>query len=761
MRYLFGLLFILMLMHSSNAQQRISKDELDFLKKNSKERPLLQNDNDFESSPDPSKWSSESAVILCQKTSFDFDKKGLSVGKRIGRNVTGVLFALPTLGTSLILANMNNETKIMVEEMERRKILLKDKFAIEQYSVLYFRLASEGDAFAARVIKKNGSRQELDLSDAIKIEDIRSVPGIFRSYTDGAISTTYRPIFFKLAVSDLEEGDIIEYEFRNYNVQKFYHNPSYMEFDPVYFLCNRELPVAKQIIEVATQDDRYHIGYKSLKGAPAFVPQTKDGKKIYRWEDVNREKMVDTRFVNDYMELPSVKFQMIYARNSGKNFIWSNDESNNSRDLTIDELAEKSKTFWYSPEKLQTTGDYTAGLKTNIESTVDNIYKSLKKRGAADGDEGEYIRKAYYAIRAQTMYSPWSDYAFAKVLSGLLSKKKIQHDILVSTSNTRTKLDKVAFTQEIAWVVRYKNRYYANPGEHGNPEELPARLSGNPTLVFSATDIKAKAVQDVMPLRDTFDNILTTSLKVSVDPALATNLVVEKAVEAKGLVKDDLIDEIITLTPYMEVDFRNYDAMSMWEGLSAREEEKATSLFNDQKKEWKEEKPKMMKAVAESEYGVNVENYTGFKLQQDGRNHKKRSLRYTENFVLGDLTARAGQDLVIALPTLVGKQPKISKEERNRTLPVDMRYPRVMSWTISFAIPAGYTAQGLEALNKTVSNNAGSFLSVAKVENNNVVLQVRKVYLVKNMEAGEWNNVTQILDAAYEFSQSKLVLQKL
>ena len=39
------------------------------------------------------------------------------------------------------------------------------------------------------------------------VEDIRSVPGIFRSYTDGAISTTYRPIFFKLAVSDLEEGD--------------------------------------------------------------------------------------------------------------------------------------------------------------------------------------------------------------------------------------------------------------------------------------------------------------------------------------------------------------------------------------------------------------------------------------------------------------------------------------------------------------------------------------------------------------------------
>jgi len=65
-----------------------------------------------------------------------------------------LVFALPTLGTSIYGANARNETSIIVEETERRRILLNDKFAIDAYSILYFRLAAQGDAFAAHVIKK-------------------------------------------------------------------------------------------------------------------------------------------------------------------------------------------------------------------------------------------------------------------------------------------------------------------------------------------------------------------------------------------------------------------------------------------------------------------------------------------------------------------------------------------------------------------------------------------------------------------------------
>ncbi len=598
-------LIILLLLSGTGlfAQQRINSKQIELITKYAKENKLLSDDADFTSASE-SKWENESAVILCQKTQFSFDKKGLSVGKRIGRNLLGAFLALPTMGASVYFANAKNETKILVEESERRKILLRDKFAIAQYSILYFRFSAEGDAFAARVIKKDGASQPVSLEDAVKVEDVKSVPGVFRSYTDGRTSTYYRPAFFKLAIPDLEEGDIIEYEFKNYNTQEYTHNPNYKEFEPVYYICNRELPVSKQIIEVMTEDEKYFIGYKSLKGAPDFSQTGTSGKKVYRWVDNNREKLTDTRFVNEFVEQPSVKFQVIYARNSSKNFVWFSSEEEMKKEMTADQLSTKVKIFWFNSAKLQSTGDYTEGLRGSIDNSVSSIYKTLKKRGITEDADDEYVRKAYYTLRGSTMYSSWSDFAFAKVFSGLLEKRKIDHEIVVSTSNFRTQLGNVAFTQEVAWLIKYKGKFYCNPNEHLNPEEIPVYLGGNASVRFKYNDEKT-AVSDVIPVSDTTANSIATLVNASLTPD-NVNIVVNKTVEVNGLVKDDVIDDVLSFTPYMETDYRNYDGTGMFEQLNERDMETAREEFNKEKKEWKEEKPKVMKELAENEYGVKV-----------------------------------------------------------------------------------------------------------------------------------------------------------
>ena len=743
------------------SQQRISKKQVELLQKNLEKDPLLTDkDADFQGNNKSAQWASESAVILCQKTSFNFDKKGVGVGQRIIRNMSGLLLAPVTFGSSIYWVNASNETKILIEETERRKILLNDKFAIEQYSVLYFRLSAVGDAFAARVIKKDGTVEPVDISEAISVEDIKLVPGIFRSYTDERFSSYYRPAYFKIAVPGLEEGDVIEYEFKNFNNQKHNHNPSYKEFNPVYYLCNRELPVAKQVIEVVTEDDKYFIGYKSLKGAPEFVQTTSKGNKVFRWEDNNREKITDTRYVSEFMELPSIKFQVVYARNSSKNFVWFKDETDMKKDMTTEELGEKAKAFWFNPAKLHLTGDYTAGLRASIESTVGDMYKTLRKRGIKDASPDEYVQKVYYMVRSRTMAGGWNDYAFAKVFSRLLEENRIDHEIVVSAPNNRTNLNSIAFSQEIAWLVKYKNKYYANPGEHSNPEDLQAWLVGNNAIRFPYNKEEAKAVSEVLPLTDTLSNAMLTLVSARLDEG-KVNMSVDKTVEAKGLVKDDIIDEALALTPFMETDYRNFDGQGMWEGLTMKEEEKATQDFSDQKKEWKEQKPIMMKGLAESEYGYHVEKYDNFRLQQDGRTFKKRNLKYSESFVLGDMTAAAGNDLVVAVPGLMGLQPKIRKEERKRIMPIDVRYPRAFNWKITFAIPAGYEVKGLENLQKKIENSCGSFTSTAFVEGGNLMVYAKKIYAGRRFDVAQWPQVLEILDAAYEVSQAKIILKKL
>lgn len=741
------------------AQQRIGSKELDLLKKNTKSDPLLTDADPHFKANTSDQWLDESGVILAQKTSFDFDKKGLSVGKRIGRNFFGALLAVPTLGSSIYMANAKNDTRMLVEETERRKILLRDKFAVEQYSVLYFRLAMESDAFEARVVKNDGTVKPIDLSEAIELGDPTSTPGIFRGYTDERFSASYRPDYFKIAVPDLEEGDVIEYAFRHLNTRSFSHNPNYKEFDPVYYLCNRELPVAHQALEIITQDENYYLGYKNLKGAADFTVTQGAGRKVYTWEDQARDKRKDTRFVNEYIEMPSLKFQVIYARNAGKNFIWLPNDASSKTDISQDDFANKARQLWFAPEKIQESGEYSRGLPTTVRATVDEMYRLLRKRGAYDGPEKEFVNKAYYTIRSVTMYNNWNDYGFAKVLSALLAKRGIEHQVIATTINSRTNIDKLSFNQELAWVIRYKDSYYVNPDEHLNPDDVPVYLAGNRAVQFSYKEAD-KTVENIdLPIADTLTNSYRTLFAVALNES-KTGFIVKKEAEAAGLVKLRTIDELLALTPYMEQDFRNYGGDGPWDGLSTVDQDKMTERFQEAKNKWKTEKPKLMKELAEELYGHSIEKYKSFKIVNDGRNLKKPGLRYVEEFELEETIAKAGEDLILSLPVLMGQQNKIDKKERSRTLPVDIGFPARYQWKMVFAIPDGYTVKGLENLEKSIENEAGSFVSAAKIENNQVHLTITRKYQQRHLKAAQWNQLVELLDASQILAESRIVLAK-
>lgn len=759
----YSLLAFSLITTSVTAQQRITDKALDALEKNNKEAKLLEDtDDDFKGLANSTSWQEESAVILAQKTSFSFDKKSLSVGGRIGRNLLGLLYAPFTLGTSIVLANTINETSILVQETERRKILLQDKFAVENYSILYFRLSAEGDAFTARVIKKDGTQTTVDLTDAVRVENSSSVPALFTSYTDSRPSYSYRPTFYKVAVPDMEEGDIIEYEYVNFNTQKYSQNPDYKEFQPVYYLCNRSLPVVKQVLEVVTEDDRYYVSYKSQKGAPDFIQTTAKGNKVYRWTDNNREALTRGRFVNRLLQLPSVKFQVVYARNNSKNLVWFKDNEDPKSNITLEQLSEKAKTFWFNPGKLRTTGEYTDGLKANFEETAKGIYKGMKKKGITNTTDDEYVRKAYYSIRAQTLYNNWSDFAFAKIYSALLAKNDIAHEIIVTTANNETTIEAASFAQELKWLIRCKNKYYANPDEHRNPEELPSEVCGNPSVRFNALKEEGKPTIEPLPQSDTLANTLIANIKVGLNHTETSDLLnVDKTVEAQGLVKDDLTDEILAYTPFMETDFRNYDGTGMWEGMNSQQEAKAISNFNEQKKEWREEKPKMMKAMAEDYYDFAVTDYASFKLMQDGRSFKKNVLKYNEIYTLDDAVNTVGDDLLLSIPNLAGgSQGKLKKEELTRTLPVYLEYARAYNYNITCPIPAGYTARGVESLSREVRNEAGSFTVKGRIDNNNVIIEVRKTFNKSEVSAQQWPLITELLKAAYGFSKAKILFSK-
>lgn len=184
--------------------------------------------------------------------------------------------------------------------------------------------------------------------------------------------------------------------------------------------------------------------------------------------------------------------------------------------------------------------------------------------------------------------------------------------------------------------------------------------------------------------------------------------------------------------------------------------------FEKTKKEWREkEKPEYMKNRVEQDLNFDVEKYDLFQLVKDGRSFKKQTLEYKEKYTLSRVTLLAGNDMLIGLPSLIGSQTQINKKEQGqRQYDIDVTNTRSFNWHIEMLVPAGYTAAGFENITYNVDNQYASFISTGKVEDGKILIDATKTYKVAKMPANAWSLLLEMLNAAYNFSQSKIVLIK-
>jgi hypothetical protein len=87
-------------------------------------------------------------------------------------------------------------------------------------------------------------------------------------------------------------------------------------------------------------------------------------------------------------------------------------------------------------------------------------------------------------------------------------------------------------------------------------------------------------------------------------------------------------------------------------------------------------------------------------------------------------------------------------------------YARTIENNIVLAIPAGYTVDGLQDLTYNVDNESGAFITTALVDGDKLVINSRKLYKKSHDKKEVWANYVAFLEAAYKFSQAKIVLKK-
>ncbi len=688
-------------------------------------------DADFSSNQIPDKWKGFSGVIIAQKVKFVFDK-----------------------GSSA--------DKLNVYETTHRKIKLLDKDGVNSFSEFYFRRGHDNDGFALHIIKPDGVVDTVSLLTAVLVEDNDDVPDMFTPYFGKQSTiknkTKSENIYFKLPVSNLQPGDIIEYAstvFNDNDVAKM----NSLEFDPVYYLCYRNYPVVSQKFEINT-DDKSYVNSKSINGAPEFAEGNANGYKTFIWQDKDREKLKDTRWVNEYLVLPMVKFQIIYSKNNDAEDLFISDRGALKKSITPEELAKKVNGIY---DKM----DANVGRKLNQDNILAAYSLGLlnqteayfQKGEAYDLNDDDFIKRVYYILRhTNGLYGKHlSSQFFAYVMMEKLKKKKIAADLIVTTDNSTTSMENVIFGTELQWLVKAKNKFVFNFSANSNPFDFKDDFLGNPAYII-AVGKNPTATPIALPTTLPEENYSNTIIDAIID-ADVEKINITATTAYKGINKHDNEAPALAYTNVYDVDNLAYYGDNDLDQLPDKKRDEIDRLIFAKKEEYKKRKPLYMKRQLQSEYN-NVISYDNFTLLTDGRSFTKQELKYSEKFVLGDLTKKAGNNYLVSVPLLMGGQYLVKPEDRQRKFDIDLRYPHTFNWDINFTIPAGFTVKGLAALNQTVENEIGAFATKATIEGNVLKLNIKKTYKQTKIKKEDFGKMLEFIDAAYNFSQRKILLKK-
>lgn len=710
------------------AQNVIDEDFLDIIEKNA--APLWQQPApQFAGNSTPDKYAKESAVIIGFKRELSIDKKSK--------------FGFLTKG----------ERSLVFYENNRFKIKLNDKNAVNAFTEFYFRYSDKEDGFSAKVYKNNGITANVNLADAVRMESSGDVPEFFKSFFDQEVNARNR--YYKVAIPDLEPGDVLEYVTITKSKLDVRNN-GVVQFSPQYELCSKKYPILFNQIAIET-DDKSYFKALSKNGAPEFKKEASANSEFFRYvfTDTDRPTEKDVNFINAYRQQPFTKFQVIYSNKEDVKGVLIGTKGEIKSGFTKEDLAKRA---W---EDYAQTGDYYLG-SVPIQKYVTELWADLKKLGAKDWGDKDYIKNVYYRLRNMVMFRDTylSDQTAAYLFGSLLYQKDIKSDLIITVSNNIGDLKDVLFDNEIRYVTRVGKDYYFNFTDHSNPGELVESLLGSDGYVIQEPERKT-GNQSIVPVKlpdaSSDQNTALYEINASLNTDLNT-LTVSRVSTYKGIAKNRNIADAMKYTTYMINDYRNYNGNDPTEKMRPKEEEEYSNMLRTLKERYAEEKPKFVKQELQGEFGNKV-TYKNFSIASDGRSLKTQDLKFTEDFELQGMVRKAGKKLLVNIPGLVGSQLQFKKEERTRNNDIDVSYARALGWRINFKIPDGYTLEGLPELAASINNEIGTYSCTATQANGTATIEIRKIYKQATFSKSKWNDMLAFVDAAFNTSFKNILLK--
>jgi len=572
----------------------------------------------------------------------------------------------------------------------------------------------------------------------------------------------------KLAIPGLQVGDILDYYISANDLTEKAAQDSYKKNDAVFLLVN-EYPILNYSLDFQLSK-KLDIQNLSANGAPDLVEEepTNDDR-IFSLRLKNLAKYEGTIWSSLYRQYPYIEISNVYSSSYGS-FSRHRDETS-SRLEGLKESFEKLFneqlfTGFDAPEKkLKELFNGRKGLKNEPVDTVMKTlydiwkYNTFCSYNGVDADDLNTLNYRTANSKVNAIY-----------MSLLLTSMKIDHDILLVSSRNTSTVQNAFNAEDIEFIIRINGGtnpiYFCFNDEVTHFNEIPVEFQGETAIVlmpnrqnsvkYTFTEATAE-----LPVTESSENMVEEKLNVSLAGENMQRLKVDRQVKQTGNMRHEGQKFLL---PPADIDKAYTD------GIKGEEVEKRLNKNSGTKKMADAILASLAKSDVQTKkdftqevkdkYEQEPQLISNYKITGTGLDDSAPAFEYSSSFVLDNMVKKAGNNYIVDAAKLAGVFLKIEDKDRKRTTDVYMPCARSFSYNININIPKGYNVKGIEDFNRQKTNKTGSFTSKAILNGSVLNITVTRIYNNAFEKAADWHLVTDIIDAASNFSSQKILLEK-
>jgi len=699
--------------------------------------------DEFKSTTVPANLDKESAVILARA----YHAQWTSANK----------FKLSALGMGFTF----HAQKLMVFH-ERVKI--NDKAALEDFSKIEYQ--KKLDNSTSGFLSPNITNTKNTFIGA-KIIKPRGKEVIVNTSEEVLVKNETKDKQGKLAIPDLQVGDILDYYIAVVDVSENGQGVSFKDNENIFVLAN-EYPMIYYSIDFQF-DKKVKTKYIYANNAPQFEESTDaDGNLLLSLKLHNVAKYQSQLWTSKYRQYPYIEIGSAYikgAQNTDKMFAKESSMFEGNKKQYAEIFNQMGLASDYDIEKEMR--DFFGGKKNlksaSLDTTMKVLYDEWKFKTFCmyDGDELADVNSLNYR-NASGLYG-------ALKMSAMLTALGADFDVLLVASRESNTLENSYSLRDFDAMVRINGDQpmymsFNDPMTHFN--EIPERFQGESVTVLHPNRrgaIRYKYIEsdDVLPVTPSDGNKLDEQVVVSLAPDNMQKLKIERTVKETGSLRHG--DQKL-LIPVQDVD-NGYMEMVKGETLAKRlshskETKKKVQDFNAAFSKERDEETKNFTTEIKGRFDQEPKQLTNIKIINTALENTNPVFEYSANFTLDNLVKKAGSNYIIDAGKLTGEFITLDAKERKRSIDIYMPCARTFKYTIVINVPQGYTAKGMAEMNQNKSNKTGSFISSAVLNGSKITITATRVYKNNFEKAADWPLVMELMDAASNFNTKKILFEK-